>query len=98
MDVRQELTLYTRAARGKWNVPTETKQLAVKLIGQILEDDETDLSLRLKAINTAVSLDKLDLESEKIKISQTKTSDMSTDEILGKLQDLGIDARHLLPN
>ena len=64
-----ELTLTRRAARGRWNVSNKIKEDSIKTIERILESG-ADPELKLNAINTAATLDRIDLKEDEIHTPQ----------------------------
>ena len=106
-ELSEDLHLVKQAVRGRWNVPQDIKDSAIRTIRSTLQDmNIEDPKIKLEAIKIAALLDKIDLEEEKMhtpkKLQITKTS---TVELFEKLQELvGHDAaieglkRRMLPS
>lgn len=84
--------LIRRAVTERWPIPPSLREKIITQLEETIDSPILDLSLKLTAARTAVSIDALNLKEKELKIrSQPKHiihTNMSTEELLGRVREL----------
>lgn len=87
----RDVGLIGRAVRERWNIPDKTRQQAIEVLHECLEDENVKPADRIKAVSTLGALDRLNLQQismqPKMDIEATIAT-MSMEEIEEHLKQL----------
>lgn len=88
-----EVSLVRKAIKDDWPVTSQHRFAAVKLIGEVLSDEELGLKMKLMAVRTLGILDSINVKREENEIRKAPKhiihhKDLTTEQLTAKIVEL----------